>query len=186
MRAWALIVLSASVALGGCEPEPAADVTAAPAKAAAAARPKPSDRDDMVAAVSAAGARGLVDLHFSVTQRPRVGEPVSIELALTPAVELEHLFARFQVAEGLELLNGAETARLESPARGTPIAHTVTVVPKADGIFYVTAVVLADSSTESIARTYTIPLIAGNGIADLPAAPPAASTADLRPSDSRE
>jgi len=142
------------------------------------ARPPTASQADMVAAVSVTRSPGLVDLRFSLAGRPQVGEPLEIELALTPAVELESLFARFQVAEGLQLVSGAETGHLEHPALGVPVGHTLTIVPKADGIFYITAVVLADSAKESIARTFAIPIIAGQGLTELPAAPPAASVAD--------
>ncbi len=72
---------------------------------------------------------------------------------------------------------GAETDHLEKPSRAVPVSHIVTVRPKSDGIFYVTAVVLADSDKESVARTFTVPLIAGQGLTELTSAPPAASTA---------
>ncbi len=42
----------------------------------------------------------------------------------------------------------------------------MTVTAKSDGIFYVTAVVLADSDKESVARTTPFPLIAGQGLAE--------------------
>jgi hypothetical protein len=44
------------------------------------------------------------------------------------------------------------------------------VTPKADGIFYVTATVISDSSTGSLARLYSIPIIAGAGLPELPPA----------------
>ncbi len=95
---------------------------------------------------------------------------MQIAFALTPSVELEHMFARFQVADGLQLVSGSETEHIEHPEKGAPVSHTLTILPKQDGIFYVTAVVLADTDKESIARTFTVPLIAGQGLAELPAA----------------
>jgi hypothetical protein len=40
----------------------------------------------------------------------------------------------------------------------------VTIVPQHNGIFYVTAVVLTDSSDDTFARTFSIPVIAGEGL----------------------
>lgn len=159
--------------------------TATPSTGAAGRPAPPANAADMVAAVSAKPGSGLVDLRFSIVRRPKVGEPVDIELALTPAVDLEHLFARFQVAEGLQLVSGSETEHLEHPAANTAVGHKLTVIPKTDGIFYITAVVLADSDKGSVARNFNIPIIAGQGLAELPPAAAAASVSDPQRSSAR-
>lgn len=171
----------ATVVLTACEPDdPNADAASSgtPTSKPAANRPPKTASVDMVTAVSAKAGGGMVELGFAIQKRPKVGEPVEIEFAITPSVDLERVFARFQAAEGLQIVAGAETDHLEKPAKGVPVSHVVTVLPKADGIFYVTAVILADSDKESVARTFTVPLIAGQGLTELPAAPPAASTAE--------
>jgi hypothetical protein len=171
---------AATLMLTACESsDDAGDAggNSAPVSKPAANRPVKSASADMVTAVSAKGG-GMVELGFAIQKRPKVGEPVEIEFAITPSVDLERVFARFQAAEGLQIVSGAETDHLEKPAKGVPVSHVVTLLPKTDGIFYVTAVVLADSDKESVARTFTVPLIAGQGLTELPAAPPAASTAD--------
>ncbi len=179
--AWGLALI---LALAGCDSAPDPN-TATPASGAArkAALPK-SDDADMVTAFSVrtAGQPGLVDLKFKLSKRPVVGEPVDIDLQLIPTVELERLFARFQVGDGLQILSGAESQHFEHPARGAPVGHRMTVTAKADGIFYVTAVVLADSDKESVARTFSFPLIAGQGLLEQPAA---ASVADPKHAPAR-
>jgi hypothetical protein len=174
----AALALVAALALGGCDSQPDPSATT---PVSGGSRRLVGPQADMVAAFSANRAQqGLVDLKFQLTKRPVVGEPVDIELALTPAVELERLFARFQVAEGLQLVSGGETDHMEHPAAGVPVGHKITVVAKSDGIFYITAIVLADSEKESVARTFSIPIIAGQGLVELPAAPPAANVADSK------
>jgi hypothetical protein len=134
---------------------------------------------DMVAAFSAnRGQGGLVDLKFMISKRPQVGEPVDIDLAMIPTEQLEGLFARFQASDGLQVVSGSETPHVEHPASGVPVGHRLTVLAKADGIYYITAIVLADSERESVARTFSIPLIAGQGLVEPPAEPAAASVAD--------
>jgi hypothetical protein len=165
-------LLMAAFALTGCgspEPDPAASGTSAPGK------PKPAagGRPDMVAAVGTSRTPGAADIRFALSGRPAVGQPVDIQLALTPTVELDRLYVRFQASEGLELVKGSETEHYERPSLGKELPHTVTVIPRSDGIFNVTAVVLSDSATESIARTYTIPIIAGAGLPELPPEPEA-------------
>lgn len=180
-------LLALALVLAGCDSEPEQGAVTA---TSASKTPRKAVRDagdpDMVTAFSATRGPGLVDLKFKLTKRPAVGEPVEIELALTPSVALERLFARFQAADGLQIVSGAETDQFERPAAGVPVKHKMTVTAKADGIFYVTAVVLADSDKESVARSYSFPLIAGQGLAEAPAAPPAASTvAEQKPAASQ-
>jgi len=131
------------------------------AKARAASGPA-----DMVAAVANNRDAFPADLHFRLASRPTVGKPLDIQFAIQPHQEIDRLFVRFQTADGLELVNGAETEHLERPAPQTAIAHTVTVLPQSDGIFYVTAVMLVDTPKESVARNFSIPIIAGTGVPD--------------------
>jgi hypothetical protein len=142
----------------------------APENKVAAAPPKPVVSEAarlpmaMVRAVYAGGGEPPVDLRFELMQRPEVGKPLDISVALVPTVGLERIFARFQPSDGLELVKGSQTEQIARPVIGNPISHTVTVVPKRDGIFTVMAVVLTDSASESISRNFTIPLIAGAGL----------------------
>jgi hypothetical protein len=166
---WAALVLTATVGLTACgssDPDPTA-VTPTSGKPKTG---RPAGPPDMVAAVSASKTPGPVDVKFALSARPAVGKPLEIRLALTPTVELERLYARFQPSDGLDLVKGGETEHIERPAIGTDIAHTVTVMPKADGIFYVTATVISDSSTGSVSPVYSIPIIAGAGLPELPPA----------------
>ncbi len=63
---------------------------------------------------------------------------------------------------------GAETEHFEHPAKDVPVTHKLTVTAKTDGIFYITAILLADSDKESVARNFSFPLIAGQGLKKLP------------------
>ncbi len=119
---------------------------------------------DMVSAVSASTAGPPVALKFALRQRPMVGEPIEVEVALIPISELTRLFVRFQPSSGLTLVKGAESPQFERPRTGEPIHHTVTVMANVDGIYYITAAVVADAADSSLTRTFSIPVIAGNGI----------------------
>lgn len=119
---------------------------------------------NMVKAVSIGAGTVEVDLKFELAERPEVGKPVDIVLALIPNVRLERLYARFQPEDGLDLVTGGETEQITRPVAGESITHTVTVIPKRDGIFTIRAVVLMDSETESLSHNYSIPLIAGSGL----------------------
>jgi hypothetical protein len=159
-------------ACGSSDPDPSAPTAGSGKHKSARSASSP----DMVAAVSASKTPGPVDVKFALAARPAVGEPVDIRIVLTPTAELERVYARFQPSEGLDLVKGGETGQIEHPAVGTDIEHTVTVTPKADGIFNLTATVISDSSTESVSRIYSIPIIAGAGLPELPPAHAAPTT----------
>lgn len=124
---------------------------------------------NMVSAVGSGKSSGDLELKFELRGRPVVGESVDIDLALIPGPNLDRVYAVFQAADGLQLTQGGSTPAVEHPPAGVPISHTVTIVPQRDGIFYVSAVVLEDSPTQSVTRSFSIPVIAGSGIS-LPAA----------------
>jgi hypothetical protein len=174
--AFILVAALALSACGSAEPDPS---TANPNSARPGARN--TGRPDMVAAVSSSRTPGAVDLRFALSGRPTVGQPLDIQLALTPTVELDLLFVRFQASEGLDLVKGAETEHFDRPARGAGLTHSVTVIPKSDGIFNLMATVLTDSPKESITRIYTIPIIAGSGLPELPPAAPPQARPQSRP-----
>lgn len=125
-------------------------------------------RSDMVSAVSASKVGPPVELKFALQERPQVGEPVDVEVALIPVTPLTRLFVRFQPSSGLTLVKGAESPQFERPATGEAIRHVVTVMANHDGIFYISAAVVADSEESSLTRSFSIPLIAGNGVAAPP------------------
>jgi hypothetical protein len=136
------------------------------AATASSASPQHAPRadSDMVSAVSAGKGGGLpVDVKFALRQRPEVGQSAELDLIVIPSAPLDRLMTSFRAEEGLTLSDGAQPSVQDRPEPGVPIPHALTIVPKQDGIFYVDATVLADSGTESIARTFTIPVIAGGG-----------------------
>lgn len=137
-------------------------------------------RGDMVSAVSASKVGPPVTLKFALNQRPMVGEPIDVEIALIPVSDLTRLFVRFQPSTGLTLVKGAESPQFDRPKTGEPIHHTVTVMATVDGIYYITAAVVADAEDSSLTRTFSIPVIAGNGIT-APAKPTV--KADAAPAD---
>jgi hypothetical protein len=168
IRVAAIVSLCAALsACGWGDSDASAEAAKGPGPKVAAA---PKQRT-MVAAVSGSRTPGAVDLRFLLSNKPAVGQPLDIQFAITPMQDLQTLFIRFIAAgDGLEVTQGAETKHLEHPAVGASIDHTVRVIPKSDGIYYLTAVVVSDSDTESVSRNYSIPIIAGEGISEPPPA----------------
>jgi hypothetical protein len=132
----------------------------------------PGDRplDDMVAAVSAGKGGPPVRLKFELRSSPQAGQPLDLDFAILPDVQsIERINAKFQGSEGLELVDGGDLAAVDKPAQGAVIRHVVRVLPKQDGIYTVTAAVSVDLASDSITRTFTIPVIVGEGLPELTA-----------------
>jgi hypothetical protein len=173
-----LLAAAAGALLAGCGSGAHAPASASKSHIAAHNNGKRDALDpDMVAAVASSKTSSRVVLKFALRQRPQIGQPTEVDVALIPQMPLDRVVESFYAEDGLTLREGGSSLTLEHPEPGTPIVHTLTVVPERDGIFYISATVLADSDTESVARTYTIPLIAGNGLAAPSHAAPAAAGA---------
>ena len=156
-----VLILLVFAALTGCEGDQAQeDPTGASAKRSAQRDPTA----DMVSAVSGATAQAPVELKFALADRPQVGQPLDVEIAVLPVSEVDRIAASFRAGPGLELRHGEQMAAIQNPEPGAAINHKLTLVPKEDGIFFVSATVHVDSPTASITRTFSIPIIAGTGV----------------------
>jgi hypothetical protein len=133
------------------------------ASARSAALPAAKQEADMVTAVSAGKTELPVEVKFALRQRPELGQSIKLDVQVTPSAPLVRLIASFHAEDGLTLGDAAQLIVRDRPDPGVPIVRTLTLVPRQDGIFYVNATVLADSGSESIGRTFTIPVIAGAG-----------------------
>jgi hypothetical protein len=121
----------------------------------------------MVAAVSGSKAGPPVDLKFSLPSRPEVGQVMDVDVAVVPRAPVpESVSVSFQVVDGLEIVDGSQLDRVEKLTGGTPIRHVVKILPKRDGIFALTAVVSFTASNQELNRTFTIPVISGEGMPD--------------------
>ncbi|HUI58609.1 MAG TPA: hypothetical protein VLX90_00210 [Steroidobacteraceae bacterium] len=139
------------------------------------------DLQDMVSAVSTVRNTPAVDLKFSLAQHPDLGQPLELDVAVVPGVPVpENLTVSFQVAEGLDILDGAQSEPVDKPVAGVPLRYVVKLLPKRDGIFTVTAAVTEDKASVTSTRLFAIPVIAGAGLSDATAAADsaAASRAD--------
>lgn len=167
MSGMAIVALGMAIGLSGCgSSDPTAGTEGRPATKTS--RPAGDNHPDMVAAVNASKTAGAVELYFSIPSAPVVGQPIDIQLVITPLTDLERIIARFQATEGLEVMHGAESGPHDNPARGVEIPHTLTVRPKADGVYAIQAIVLSDSDTQSVSRTFSIPIIVGAGTSASP------------------
>lgn len=160
--------------------------SAASARAAAAAAKRAHSRGDVLAYALVGAVTSTkpgtppipVQVKFALRERPDLSQPVDIDIAIVPtASNLDRISGTVEAEDGLELVGPAELAAADKPVENTPIQRTVKVMAKRDGIYMLTASVSVDISGQISTQIFTIPVIAGQGIPDLPtkAAPGAAA-----------
>jgi hypothetical protein len=180
-----LFGLAAAGMLWGCgSGQPAGGAARAPHAGPSAKKPvNPSQAllRSMVGAVPANRAADVpVQVKFQLRERPDVAQPVDVDLLIVPtAAHVDRISGQVQVDDGLELVDGAEIPPTDNPAEGVPITHGIKVLPKRDGIFTFSAMLSVDYGGHTATQTYSMPMIAGSGVTNLPAKPatPAVPTA---------
>jgi hypothetical protein len=174
--------LTATVMLLGCGSRETPGIVE-PAKPAATPRnAQPGNLISPNLVSAASGARtgpATVQLRFELRDRPNVAQPLDIDVVILPAsATLDRLSGRVEAGDGLQLTEGAQIAPTDRPADGMPIRHSIRVLPTREGIFTVTAVVSLDAAGQSWSQTFSIPVIVGAGLPDVPKP---TSTAAVKP-----
>ena len=155
--------LAAAALLGGCGSHSSGPAGGTPAKAVAGKPVKPIDQlsRNMVSAVASNKPSTLpLQVKFELRDRPDVGQPVELDLAIVPmSASVDRVSGKVEAEDGIELLEGSEIAAAERPVEGVPIHHHLKVVPKREGIYTVRAVVTVDASGVPSSDAYTMPVI---------------------------
>jgi hypothetical protein len=150
-----------------------------PQKSAAATPKKPVNPADarlrnMVSAVAATkGSSVPVQVKFELQDRPAVAQAVGVDLVIVPlSAAVDQVSGKIEADDGLDVLEGRDIAPIDRPQEGTPIDHTVKIRPARDGIYTLHAVITVVSGSDSSTETFLLPVIAGSGMPDAPAAKP--------------
>jgi hypothetical protein len=180
-RSLALSVAAAAL-LAGCGWRSSGDA-AKPSAAKPVTRKAVNAADElsrnMVSAVAANKPSALpIQVKFELRDRPNVGQPVELDLAIVPmSASVDRVSGKVEGEEGLEVVEGGQIAASDRPPEGTPIRQSLKVVPRQEGILTVHVVVTVDAAGQTSSEAYAIPLIAGSGSPDLPAKPAGPATA---------
>jgi hypothetical protein len=140
--------------------------------------PKPDDGSrNLVSAVTANKTGNLpLQVKFALKARPDVGQALDVDLVVVPlSASVDRIAGKIEGSDGLQIQDGAQLTPVDRPVEGTPLHHTIRVLPQRDGIFTFNAVLTVDSGGQSLSESYAMPLIAGAGLPDLPAKPTAAT-----------
>ena len=178
-----LLSVAVAVLCAGCGSSSSGD-GAKPAAAKPVTPKRVSATDEllrsMVSAVAANKPSTMpIQVKFDLRDRPHVGQPVDVELAIVPmSASVDRVSGKVVGEEGLEIVDGAQIAATDHPAEGTPIRQSVKVLPKQEGIFTVHALVTVEAGSDTSSETYAIPVIAGG---DAPGPDAAAAVAAAAP-----
>lgn len=167
----AAVGLAAAVCGCGSGQDPGAQAAAANQAHKKATQAANGLSPGMVAAVTPPGAGpGAVQVKFELQGRPDVAQPVDVDVVILPVLgNVDRISGKFNADDGLDLVNGQDLPVADRPVEGTPIHHSVTVLPKREGIFTLTAVLTVEVAGRSTSETYSIPVIADAGLPGPPA-----------------
>ena len=168
MTAARVLLLCATLAAAACNhdsdtaaaaPKPVPHIkpkAAAPAPGATAAE----QTVGMVEAASQGKSAVPVELKFDIAQRPKVGQPLDINLALI--AQIPATLATIQVggADDLSVAPGAKQFDIASEEAGEVYKHSVNVTPNAEGVVLMGVTVLLKHDDVVDQRAFSIPIIA--------------------------
>jgi hypothetical protein len=159
--------LGAALLLAATACTPSADdvkASRAAKSAAVAARASSASADaeeaDMVAAVTEGTSDTPVSVSYRLTARPVLQQPSVVDVAIRPFANAKVLSLHLSIraGEGLELSGEPRVEIADAGAQ--PVFHQpVTVLPRQAGVLQLHVTVLADTTTSSMARSYSIPLV---------------------------
>ena len=170
-RAFVLTVLAFGSLVAACGDSPSEAPVAAgtvPSKTAKTAGLPP----EMVAAVSAGRSSSVIGVHFALDKLPTVGQALPVEIAIVPHQEFASVRAHFDVPEGIPLTVGNELEPKTDVKPETLIKHQLVLLPRAEGVFIISATVETESPLEgTVSRVFSLQVIVA---AATPAAAPSA------------
>jgi hypothetical protein len=160
-------LLCAAMTLCACGkdsgPAPAAPVTNFKPKPVLP-KPGPSVAEQTAGMVEAAAVGKVqaptVELKFDLGQRPKVGQPVEINLALIAQVSASPATIQVTGADGVSIAPGGNQFEIPSEEAGEVYRHTLSVTPNADGVVLVNVTVVLKHDELLDQRAFSIPIIA--------------------------
>jgi hypothetical protein len=116
--------------------------------------------DAIVAKTSAGKPAAPVDLKYELRGEPAKGKALPIDIALLPHAPAGFVRVTFIATEGLAIAQD-QPAEFLSTQADLVYRHTLTVTPRDDGEYYLSAIVLMNLENGPEARSFTIPVPVG-------------------------
>ena len=167
-----LCVPMASLVLAACgsDPEPQAAAPPPPPKPTLAAAPASDDTASFAKAVGDGKPGAAVNIRYEFAGKPAPGTPTELDVALIPSVGVDAMDATLAGMDGITL-SGNLQASFNEVESGKPYHHKLTVLPDRTGMFYITVSVSTKIAGSTVGRTFSIPLVVGQPVAQQKATP---------------
>jgi hypothetical protein len=155
-------------ACGSESPEPTAPKPAPKAKVAAT---EPGDETTTFAKAVSDGKPGAaVNIRYEFSGKPSAGTPTELDVAFIPSAGVDSMEATVGGMDGISV-TGDLHPTFSSVEAGKPYRHKLTVVPNHTGMFYITVSVTTHIAGSSVGRTFSIPFLVGQPVAQQKATP---------------
>lgn len=163
-----VLLLCAVALLSACNRD-----SGSPAPSNAAVRPKPKapvvaksgptaaeQTAGMVEAANQGKSQVPVELKFDLGGRPKVGQPLEINLALITQIAASPAIIQVSDADGLTVAPGGNQFDIPSAEAGEVYRETVKVTPNTEGVLLVGVTVALKHDDLTDQRAFSIPIIA--------------------------
>ncbi len=163
-----LLLCVAMAAMSACNrdstPAPAANaVSHVKPKAPAAPKPGATAAEQtagMVQAASQGKSTVPVELKFDIAQRPKVGEPLTIDLALIAQIDASPATIQLTGADEVSVASDANQFEIPTEQAGEVYRQTVKVTPNAEGVVLLGVTVSLKHDEIVDQKAFSIPIIA--------------------------
>jgi len=163
---FSLLVCAACMVCAACsDGVPMPSIVAKPAAAKRA--PAPVKRgptvEEQTAGMVLAATPGKSDvpvlLKFALPHRPRIGQPLDVEIALLPQIPASSAQIDATVSNGLELAPTAARALVDGLQADGVYRHTIELTPTAPGVLFLSLDVTLKHDEITETRSFTVPVI---------------------------
>jgi hypothetical protein len=162
------LLLIAAVTSSACHRDssgaanPAAPINKPKAPVAPKAGPTVAEQTVNMVEASAQGKSQLpVLLKFELTQRPKVGQAVDINLALIPQIDASPAIIKVNGGDGLTVGSEATEFAIPAATAGEVYLQTVNITPGAEGVLILGVTVSLKHDEVTDLKSFSVPLIAG-------------------------
>lgn len=152
------------VACGSDQKPPAAAPSRAAPKPTVAERAPADETATFAKAVGDGKPGAAVSIRYEFAGKPSVGTPIELDLALIPSVGVDSMEAKLTGMEGINLTGNLDIS-LSAVEAGKPYREKVTLLPDRTGVFYITVSVTTQIAGSSVGRTFSIPFVVGQPVA---------------------
>ncbi len=161
-----IAALCAVTALAACHGDSGAAPPPAPAtpqvSAVVPVKKGPSASEQtlgMVDATSVGKSELPVSLKFDLKQRPVLGQPLAIDIAVVPQIDAGAANVEMTGIDGLTVLPGAKAFTAGPVEAGQVYRHSIEVTPAAEGVLLLGLTVSLKHDEMTDSRVFSIPLI---------------------------